>query len=696
MQATLTVAALALGAVMVAGALSGAASLPHPNHEATLRMQEPVQPTSPKPLPGTYRTSWVGNSFGGDGGPNGFGYWVQNAADEIEVTPDGTVIAGLTWDEAGRCVGLYRDGKVNRTLLKAEGDDLANSAWGWGTGNNAVAVWGETIYVATTGKKLLRFHWTPGDLESATFQDATDMETQAIGLNARGSTLAVVYPDRIELRRTEDLKATGKFAVAQARDVAVASDGSLWVLAGNTVQRYGADGKPGQRVPGLENPSAVSFDNRGRLIVCEDGPRQQVLFFDIQSAPKLVATFGEKGGLRAGVPGKLAPRKLFALRGAGTDAQGNLYVAMSFASAPEPPKENAEKKEPAITVPLGAPVGNLFLRSFTPGGDLRWDLHSTTFVDTYGFDPDSDGSVIYSRTAVFNLDLNKTQPGSEARLRAVTLDHVRNPKDDRIRYGGTAMVRRLQGKRVLYFIGQYAGGYRIYTFDEPNGHLATEVDRIGGSEQWAWDVGLNGDIWHGDAPNKTIRRYPFQGWTADGKPRYDWDKPQTWDVPDGWQLIRRILYDDATDTLYLTGYRDGERVETWGVAGATVARYDNWLRGNRTPAKERKPRWTAPLPRDGNTDKNEGPLTPSSVDIAGDYLFAGMVKPTEGKQFVHVLRLSDGGFVGTFIPGKETGESHGWLDMPYSMQAMRRKNGEYLILVEEDFRGKNLLYRWKP
>jgi hypothetical protein len=34
--------------------------------------------------------------------------------------------------------------------------------------------------------------------------------------------------------------------------------------------------------------------------------------------------------------------------------------------------------------------------------------------------------------------------------------------------------------------------------------------------------------------------------------------------------------------------------------------------------------------------------------------------------------------------------------MPYSVQALMRNNGEYLVLVEEDWRGKNLLYRWRP
>jgi hypothetical protein len=75
-------------------------------------------------LPGRVQTSWVGNSFGGDGGLNGFGYWVQNASARSMVTPDGTMIVGIDWDEAGRCVCLYKDGRVNRVLLKAEGGKL--------------------------------------------------------------------------------------------------------------------------------------------------------------------------------------------------------------------------------------------------------------------------------------------------------------------------------------------------------------------------------------------------------------------------------------------------------------------------------------------------------------------------------------------------------------------------------------------
>jgi hypothetical protein len=396
-----------------------------------------------------------------------------------------------------------------------------------------------------------------------------------------------------------------------------------------------------------------------------------VLFFDVASEPKRVAAFGDEGGLLSGTPGKVAPRKLFALRGAGTDAKGNLYVAMSFGNGPS---------------------GNCFLRSFTPTGDLRWELISTAFVDTFGFDPEADGAVVYGRTAIFDLDLSRTEPGREWSLRAVTLDHVNHPDDDRAKHGYSVVLRRPSGRRLMYTIGQYGGGYRIFTFDEPDGQIAREVDRIRREgETWAWDVDDAGGIWNGDAAGKTIRYFPFRGWKSDGKPDYDWNSLQSWPWPEGWALVRRVQYDKASDTLYLTGYLDGQRVETWGVTGPSARRYDGWLGGNRTL------RWTnRELPRDGNTDPKEGPLSPQALDIAGDYMFLGLVKPTGGKQLVHILRISDGRHVGAFAPGPAVGGSAGWLDMPHALQAFRRSNGEYLMLVEEDFRGKNLLYRWRP
>jgi hypothetical protein len=243
----------------------------------------------------------------------------------------------------------------------------------------------------------------------------------------------------------------------------------------------------------------------------------------------------------------------------------------------------------------------------------------------------------------------------------------------------------------MYTTGQMAGGYRIYTFDGPDGRVAREVDRIHGEDKWAWDVDSGGDVWHGDAPGRTVRCYRFKGWKPDGKPDYDWKHPESWPWPDDFELVRRVIYVQESDTLYLFGYLKGQKIESWGVVGPTARRYDGWVSGKKTV------RWTnKALPVNPHGTDDGKPLTPAAVAAAGEYLFVSMVKPDDGKQHTHIFGLSDGRYVGTLSPGPEVGGNAGWPDMAYTIQALRRKDGEYLVLVEEDFRGKNLLYRWRP
>jgi hypothetical protein len=640
--------------------------------------------------PGAYTTSWVGNSYPGDGGPNGLGYWVQNGADEIEVTPDGTVLAGTSWDEAGRCVGLYKDGKVNRVLLKKETGK--ESAWGWSTGNEAIAVDGTNIFVANQGEMLLRFEWTPGELDSATFAEEFALPEKVVGLAARDGMLAVAYTNRVELRRATGFVALTNHPVAGLKDVVLGPKGALWVIANNAVARlpFAPDGEENSREAGEEaktanavslcrevsKPTALAFTQDGKLIVCDDGPDQQVKFYDVRGGlPKLVGTFGDKGGLRSGTPGLSAPTKLYSPRGAGTDAAGNLYVALGF---------------------NGAPVGTLVLRSFTPEGKLRWELANHAFVDTYGFDPSSDGKVVYSRTAVFDLDLDSGRTGLVWKQRATTVDHLGHPDDWRANSGMTTYLRRLEGHRLLYTIGQYGGGFRLFSFDEPEGYLGKPAGQVTAKgETWAWHIADNGDIWHGDSwqeqeKSGLIRRFAFKGWSPEGLPRFETDKPDEWPWPADFSNVRRVAYDDATDTLYLSGYLKDEKIDSWGVTGKTLRRYDGWRKG------ERKARWTIKLPVNPNGSDEGKPLSPQCLAFAGDYIFVGMVKPEGGKQQVHILKRDDGAYVGTLIPGPEVGGNGSWEDMPYAVQALKRKNGEYLVLVEEDWRGKNLLYRWRP
>jgi len=83
------------------------------------------------------------------------------------------------------------------------------------------------------------------------------------------------------------------------------------------------------------------------------------------------------------------------------------------------------------------------------------------------------------------------------------------------------------------------------------------------------------------------------------------------------------------------------------------------------------------------------------VAAAGDYVFTGGWK-ARGRIWVN--RLSDGAELGAFDPGPAVGgvESTGWTDILTGISAYRRANNEYLVFVEEDYKAKVLLYRWKP
>ena len=60
--------------------------------------------------------------------------------------------------------------------------------------------------------------------------------------------------------------------------------------------------------------------------------------------------------------------------------------------------------------------------------------------------------------------------------------------------------------------------------------------------------------------------------------------------------------------------------------------------------------------------------------------------------------MSDGGEVGVLDPGPTVGgvEATGWIDVLTGITAFKRSDGEHLVFVEEDYRGKSVLYRWRP
>ena len=102
---------------------------------------EVVAPNGSKQL--TYRTSWLGNSFGGLNPDTGKGQWVQQDIAAMCVTPDGTVFTNVPWEEAGGNCAMYKDGKM-----------LGHSHYthGWGfNGGQAVAVNDNYVFLSLIG-----------------------------------------------------------------------------------------------------------------------------------------------------------------------------------------------------------------------------------------------------------------------------------------------------------------------------------------------------------------------------------------------------------------------------------------------------------------------------------------------------------------------------------------------------------------
>ena len=148
------------------------------------------------------------------------------------------------------------------------------------------------------------------------------------------------------------------------------------------------------------------------------------------------------------------------------------------------------------------------------------------------------------------------------------------------------------------------------------------------------------------------------------------------DLIGGLRSCRHMLHDDSK--IMTLALRYGSEA---GLSPGLAAKLDRLYTGV-GGAKRR----IAPL------------LAAKDAALAGDSLFLGMVRDVIQRYAakVAIVSAASGQYVGTMQAGPEVGGLGGWQDMAGSVQATRCANGEYLILVEDDFRAKNLLFRWKP
>ena len=323
------------------------------------------------------------------------------------------------------------------------------------------------------------------------------------------------------------------------------------------------------------------------------------------------------------------------------------------------------------------------------------------------------------------MDYTQTTPGREAQLTHYTLDRHRYPNDPRgltfVKQQGehgltSPQIVYLQGRRFMFVGGMFASNFiTIFRWDGeiavPSGvimqwggplyrtSLTWPPNRPSGTFIWRDENGDGnfqasefkpntslvrpgpfwvdsaGDIWMANLGDGPFFRYRFMGLDEVGNPIYTASDVVTMPTPPGMSRVRRVWYDRASDTLVAADQGSNNR------RIGEIFVYRRYLGTN--PA--------APSVRFRSGAGTEA----SSLAVAGDYIFTVGFQ-TRGRVWIN--RLHDGAAVGVLTPGPEVGgpDATGWVDLLTGVSAHRRTDGEYLVFVEENYRAKNLLYRWRP
>jgi len=617
-------------------------------------------------------TSCLANSFGGGRPEAAQSAWVQQDVQGMAVQSDGTVFATSEYDEGGREVGVYRDGRVVGKLAGTHG--LGR------TGGSTVTVEGGEVLVAVAQTSEFASAAPAGgraygvrSFDAVTYQpipvsggSGSDRSTRVLsttgpvtGLAATSALLYVAIAKEGVIRVLDrgDARPVREIHVSDAQDIVVDGGSGLWVTTKDSFLHLSAEGIELTRV-NISRPTALVLSNKNVLLVATDGPAQQVLFYDVgRTQPRLVGALGEKGGMRA-FDGRAGALRFDGITGVGVDGAGALYIAAG----------------------LGGTGTDLRKAVRDPSGwRQEWQLLALAFVDGADTDP-LNPRIAYTARDRYRLDLSRPA-GQQWTWEAHTIDRMRFPGDPRLKDDHRHVspdVVRVRGRLLLFVTGMYQEHPGFYRLDGETAITSTTFPTGG----WGWQVDQRGDVWNADGA--VLRRFPFVGFSSAGDPRYG-PLEQTV-APVGFTSLQRINYDAALDVMFLSGWTTehprpaGNDLEK--LIGREVWRVDRWSTGNRVPAW----RLVAPCSRIGSNIRTL--FGQIGLSIAGDRVFLVEMATSRVREYdagsARLLR--------TWVPGSEVGGYVGVVDVPDGLRAVTLAKGRFVIFVEEDHAAKVLLY----
>lgn len=641
-------------------------------------------------LPGTLTYSWIGNSFM----DHSARAWVPDEVRDLCVASDGTVFTAGYAEAGGSGLGIKNGSFFGR---------YSGFNSGFGDPVKAVATDGTNVYWGG-GNGVQRYGYVSSDKPNQTILQGSSIT----GLAYKSGRLFISDYTRnlVRVYATNTMTQIRQWSCPSPGKIAVDRDGRVWIiqyeagsdpntnLIGRAILSFSDSGVIGSSITDAKNPLAITVNNANQLLVGGlDEPSQIRVYGNLSAKPVLVKTIGAKGGIFAGTPGLHAPLKFHQIRGLGVDGAGNLYVCMMY----------------------GAKAWGQSIEAYTSRGKLLWEVHGLDYVDCAAIDPEAEMDA-YDHQHHLALDYSKTN-GKEWAFKGFTVNRFKYPNDPRLTFEGgfraTVAAFRVRGKLFIAQTDQNGYPLNIYRFNaSKDGEVAipsvafsgANPDKISrdanGNGQFEpgetapgapgyyqyLDITADGGICRiGDAQGPAkITFYPCQGLDSVGNPIYTADSSTTWNAPPEFGSIRKVVYDNANNVMYV----GGQAVASLEDAVVRLCRYDNWT-GSRTKV------WDVTIPYEDKRYTPEvsyGAGRALSVRQVGQYVFIQY-----GYGYIRVLDKDSGAYLGTIKPtlhGFSGGG--GQVDITHGMTAFKRKNGEYILFTEDAGHNHIVMTRWLP